>query len=119
MAEPTRNEGVIIGGNAAVSGPVAAGFNARAEQHNTGPQAAVARELAALRELIRHHQGELAEPDWVTSDVNEVEQEQAKPRPDRDRILAALTRLAGRVSAVTAVAAGVEKLREVTSQLGS
>jgi len=111
--KPTHNEGVIIGGNATVSGPVAAGRHARAEQYQAGSEATVAREVAKLRELIRTHGTELSDLDSISSEVDEVERETTGARPDRDRTLAALNRLASRVSAVGAVAAGVARLHDI------
>jgi chorismate mutase len=112
--QPIRNEGVIIGGNASVSGPVAAGRHARAEQYQVGSEA-VAREIAALREVIRAHGDQLADQDGAASDVAEVERETTQPQPDPDRILAVLNRLAARVSAVGAVAAAVDRLRDAVT----
>lgn len=103
----------MIGGSATVNGPVAAGLYAHAEQHRSDPDDAVRRELAALRDQARAHRAELDEPDFVAADIDEVTQEAAKPRLDRDRISAALNRLAGRVAAVTALATAVEQLREL------
>lgn len=110
MVDPTSNEGVMIAGGT-FNGPVAGGRNARAVQH-IGDQATVRRnEVATVRSLLDQHRDEIVECDAAEGDLVEIEHESTRPQPDPDRISAALGRLAGRVTAVGAVATAVEQLR--------
>jgi hypothetical protein len=110
-SQPARNEGVFIGGNASVSGPVAGGRYARAQQFNHHADPARP-DLTRLRELVDLHRAEIDEPDRVSRDIDEVERETAESRPDTDRIAATLRRIGGRVAGVAVVASAVAQLRD-------
>jgi hypothetical protein len=113
MSEPGRVEGVWIGGNAQVSGPVAGGRYARAEQYNAATGDQLRAEMEALRGLLRTHRNAVAEPERVERDLTDLAEEAAQPAPDRDRLTDTINRIGRRVAAVAALAAGVEKLREL------
>jgi len=110
------HEGVIISGQAHVTGPVAGGRHARAEQYTVAADDAAHRTLAELRATVQRHRDEFEEPDWIDGDLADVEREIDRPRPDRDRLVSTLQRLANRVSAVGAAATAVARLHEILTR---
>jgi hypothetical protein len=115
MAEPNVNEGVMIGGNATVSGPVAGGRFARAEQTNVSGGETARRELAFVRDLVQRHRDQVDDVDLVEDDIQELDRELGRPGRDRDRVVALVRRIANRVAAVGVLAAAVQKLREIVA----
>lgn len=116
MPEKYHNEGMHISGST-VYGPIAQGSHARATQYGPGVSGAGGDELAAalreLRELIAAHAGSIADPENADRDVEEIESELARPKPDEPRLVDTLARLGRRVAAVGSVASLVARVGEL------
>jgi hypothetical protein len=108
-----HNTGVVIGGNASVSGPVAAGYQAQAIQSGQG-----AGEMARLEGLLRQLEAGLrelggADADDALDDVVRVRQEMESRKPDRPRVGQLMDRIVaavGPVSGLLEIANGAREL---------
>lgn len=105
------DRGIRIGGNARVSGQVAAGENVTQHQRiGAGPSGDVADALARVERLLEAHAAELAEPARARRDLADVREEADSGDPDPERVEGALARLGRRVSGVAALAEAVHAL---------
>lgn len=116
MNERIENSGVYItGGN--VSGPVAAGRNARATQNNTQAPAVVRIE-ALLSELETETRALLpGRAEEVSEDVDRVRDEIKRRRPSADSIRLVLGRLSTAVAGTTTLLTKVDQIKDLIGLL--
>ncbi len=111
------NSGVYItGGN--VSGPVAAGRNARAVQVAVGPAETV-RRIDALLADLETQAGTLVpeRAEDIADDVGRLRAEVHHRRPSADSIRLILGRLTGAVAATATLLAKVDQIKDLITQL--
>ncbi|WP_229072855.1 DUF5955 family protein [Actinoplanes sp. DH11] len=73
--------------------------------------------VAALVAALRQHRDELADPDAVRAAVATVREEAKAPRPNRERLSAALRDLAAGAGGVTAVADATQAVAALVQNL--
>ncbi|AXG77622.1 hypothetical protein [Streptomyces paludis] len=121
---PQMNEGIVIGGNAQVSGgSMAAGRNARAVSYQLPGGAADPEALRAalesIAELRRALAAETATPSEALAEAEAAEVDLAATTPDPDRVLGRLERLRALLGSGTAllalVASAQESVRAIVS----
>jgi hypothetical protein len=115
MSQPPGNEGVYIGPNTQISAPInmAVGKHARADQQIVDLSAAeLSRHLAELRTLVLGYRDAAREPAWAEPELREVEDELRRRPVNRERVLAALQRLAVCAAGVAAVVTEIDKIRQ-------
>ena len=74
-------------------------------------------EVHALRELLAVHQTEVAEPQEAQRDLKQLDQTIRSGDPGKDQVVAVLTRLGGRVAAVSVLGTAVFKLLNQVQQI--
>lgn len=116
MNERIENSGVYIaGGN--VSGPVAAGRNARAVQ-NISQAPAVVRIEVLLSELETEAKTLLpAQADDISEDIDRFREESKRRRPSADSIRLILGRLSGAVAGTATLLAKVDQIKDLIGPL--
>lgn len=116
MNERIENSGVYItGGN--VSGPMAAGRNARATQNITQAPTAVRIE-ALLSELETETKTLLPErADEVSDDIDRVRDEMKRRRPSADSIRLVLGRLSTAVAGATTLLTKIDQIKDLVGLL--
>jgi hypothetical protein len=98
-----HNEGLTIF-NSTISGPLAAGRDARAVQYNGSTPNAADGLIGELRALIRANERILAEAQPALRDLDDIAAELRHPQPDAARLRDTLGRLAGRMTPVPGAA---------------
>jgi hypothetical protein len=115
MNQPGNNQFTITGNT--FHGPAAVGIsNATVVQAHGAPAPAVVAQLAEVRRLLAAHPDAVADPTQAAGDLAVVEQELARPQPDRAAVGRALARLAGRVTAGTVLIEAALTLAELVRQ---
>lgn len=105
------DRGIIIGGNANVSGQVASGDHVTQNQQiNAAPSGDVADALARVEQLLEAHAGDVDEPGRARRDLADIREEADSDDPDPERMEGALGRLGRRVAGVAVLAEAVRAL---------
>lgn len=116
---PPANHGVVISGNAQVTGAVAGGFQASARQYGDArskdaARAAALLELDALIRLLNQHPDA---PPGAHETAAELQVALTEEPPVRGRVTAALTRLAAQATAIGAVAEAADRVSSAIQDL--
>jgi hypothetical protein len=106
------DRGIIIGGNANVSGQVASGDHVTQNQRidAAAPGQDIADALARVERLLEAHGADVEEPGRARRDLADVREEADSADPDTERMEGALTRLGRRVTGVVVLAEAVHAL---------
>lgn len=111
-----RNEGIIQHGGSFQAGQLAVGRGARVRVVATGPDPELADRLEAFRRLLAEHATALDGPAEVRSTTEVLQQELAKPTPNRTTVRGLL---AGLVEAVSSVAPLVTAAQALTTSIAA
>ncbi|NEA24660.1 DUF5955 family protein [Actinomadura bangladeshensis] len=106
------DRGIIIGGNANVSGQVASGDHVTQNQRidAAAPGQDIADALARVERLLEAHGADVEEPGRAHRDLADIREEADSGDPDPERVEGALGRLGRRVAGVAVLAEAIHAL---------
>jgi hypothetical protein len=113
-----HNEGVHVSGGS-FTGAVAVGPHAQA-QYQAVPASDTTQldtVVADLRQLTEEHRANLAEAEAALRDALALAEETRRPKPDTDRVVGILQRLAKRGTALVTVGQMVDQARQIAQHI--